>query len=112
MSDPLNDPLRIWVVSKMPPHTPAVQKYAAGQIVIESEVYAKRVAAEFMMSLATGLAFSGASFHSHQKTFLIEWERPLPKETKNNIGKVFNHLRDIFGSYQAKIYGTLIPKLP
>lgn len=108
MTDPLNDPLTIWFKSSMPSHAPKHLKYHAGQIVIESEVYAKRVAAEFMLGLSTGLSYSGVSFRSTPKSFLIIWEEPLPKKTKNSLETVLLHLGDIFQSYKAKSYATLI----
>lgn len=108
MTDPLNDPLTIWFKSTMPSHAPKQTKYHAGQIVIESEVYAKRVAAEFMLGLSTGLTYSGVSFRSTPKSFLIIWEEPLPKKTKDSLETVFLHLGDIFQSYMAKSYAILI----
>lgn len=108
MSDPFNDPLTIWFKSSMPPHTSKQLKYHAGQIVIESEVYAKRVAAEFMLGLSTGLSFSGVSFRSTPKSFLIIWEEPLPKKTKDSLETMFHHLGDTFQSYMAKSYAILI----
>ena len=108
MTDPLNDPLTIWFKSSMPPHAPKHTKYHAGKIVIESEVYAKRVAAEFMLGLSTGLSYSGVSFRSTPKSFLIIWEAPLPKKTKDSLETVFLHLGDIFQSYKAKTYATFI----
>ena len=106
MTDPLNDPLTIWFKSSMPSHT--ITKYHAGKIVIEYEVYAKRVAAEFMLGLSTGLSYSGVSFRSTPKSFLIIWEDPLPKKTKDSLETVFHHLADIFQSYRARSYATLI----
>ena len=108
MSDPFNDPLTIWFKSSMPPHAPKQTKYHAGQIVIESEVYAKRVAAEFMLGLSTGLSYSGVSFRSTPKSFLIIWEAPLPKKTKDSLEIVFNHLADTFQSFKARSYAMLI----
>ena len=106
MSDPLNDPLTIWFKSSMPPHT--LTKYHAGKIVIESEVYAKRVAAEFMLGLSTGLSYSGVSFRSTPKSFLIIWEEPLPEKTKDSLETVFRNLAYIFRSYMANSYAMLI----
>lgn len=108
MTDPLNDPLTIWFKSSMPPHAPKHTKYHAGQIVIESEVYAKRVAAEFMLGLSTGLSYSGVSFRSTPKSFLIIWEAPLPKKTKDSLETILHHLGDTFHSYKAKTYATFI----
>ena len=108
MTDPLNDPLTIWFTSTMPPPAPKHLKYHAGKIVIESEIYAKRVAAEFMLGLSTGLTYSGVSFRSTPKSFLIIWEEPLPKKTKSSLETVFLHLGDIFQSYKAKTYATFI----
>lgn len=108
MTDPLNDPLSIWFISNMPTPAPKHLKYHAGKIVIESEIYAKRVAAEFMLGLSTGLTYSGVSFQSTPKSFLIIWEEPLPKKTKNSLETVFLHLGNIFQSYKAKTYATFI----
>lgn len=90
----------------MPSHT--ITKYHAGKIVIEHEVYAKRVAAEFMLGLLTGLSYSGISFRSTPKSFLIIWEAPLPRKTKDSLETVFNHLADTFQSYTARSYATLV----
>ena len=106
MSDPLNDPLTIWFKSSMPSHT--LKKYHAGKIVIESEVYAKRVAAEFMLGLLTGLSYSGVSFRSTSKSFLIIWEEPLPKKTKDSLETVFRNLAYNFRSYMANAYSIII----
>lgn len=108
MSDPTNEPLTIWFKSSMPPHAPKQTMYHAGQIVIESEVYAKRAAAEFMLGLSTGLSYSGVSFRSTPKFFLITWEAPLPKKSKDSLGSVFHHLADTFHSYKAKSYARLM----
>ena len=108
MTDPLNDPLTIWFKSDMPSHAPKHTKYHAGKIVIESEVYAKRVAAEFMLGLSTGLSYSGVSFRSTPKSFLIIWEAPLPKKTKDSLETVFRNLTYIFQSYMANSYAMLI----
>ena len=109
MQDPLNDPLTIWFKSSMPPpYTIKQSKYHAGQIVIESEVYAKRVASEFMLGLSTGLTYSGVTFRSTSKSFLIIWESRLPKKTKDSLGTILHHLSDTYQSFIAKSYANLI----
>lgn len=111
MLDPFNDPLKIWHCSNTEVTCSPVRWFDAGQIVIESEDYAKRIAAEFMLDLAAGCSFSGVSFKSHPKTFVIKWESPLPKQTKKSLGQVFKRLSETFGSSIAGSYASWLPKM-
>lgn len=112
MYDPLNDPLRIWHRSFVDVICSPAERFHAAQIVIESEVYAKRIAAEFMLDLAAGYSFSGVSFQSHPKTFVIKWESPLPKETKKSLSQVFKRLSETFGSFGANSYASWLFNMP
>ena len=111
MSDPLNDPLRIWHRSLADPMEHPTRRMDKAVVVIESTVYAKRVAAEFMLDMAAGKSFSGVSFQTTPQSFVIKWESPIPPETMISIAQVFFRLENLFNSYQAKTYGTLFENL-
>lgn len=111
MTDPLNDPLRIWHRSLADPLENPVKRMNKAVVVIESTVYAKRVAAEFMLDIAAGKSFSGVSFQTTPQSFVIKWESPIPVQTKNNIAQVFHRLENLFNSYQASTYKHMFKNL-